>query len=206
MRSWYRAERAARTSPQRAGELNDVGAMAMLSPSQLNRKLIGVVGMGWNDFNNPYTGWALSYGDFDGVDRRNRAQSHTMMQTVTIDRLLAVRSCAFAKGDLDKPAGSRLLFPAVALADTPATTAGLAAITANVRHLHKVLWKEDVPETDTEVQRTLTLFKDVWADRTSASARPTTCVYNNTNDPAYTGRAWAAVLAYMLGDVKFLYE
>jgi hypothetical protein len=206
MSSWYRAERAARTSPQRAGELNDVGAMAMLSPSQLNRKLIGVVGMGWNDFNNPYTGWALSYGDFDGVDRRNRAQSHTMMQTVTIDRLLAVRSCAFAKGDLDKPVGSRLLFPAVALADTPATTAGLAAITANVRHLHKVLWKEDVPETDTEVQRTLTLFKDVWADRTSASARPTTCVYNNTNDPAYTGRAWAAVLAYMLGDVKFLYE
>jgi hypothetical protein len=32
------------------------------------------------------------------------------------------------------------------------------------------------------------------------------CVYNNTNDANYTGRAWAAVLAYMLGDPQFIYE
>lgn len=201
-----RAEKAADPAGTRAGELKDLGSVTMLSPSQLNRKLIGLVGQGWTEFNNPYTGWALNYGDFDGVSRTSRAQSHTMMQTVTIDRLVSVRSCTFAKGDLDKAAVDRLLFPLVTLSDTPATAAGLAAITANVQYLHKWLWKEDVPPTDAEVQRTLKLFTDTWADRASAPARPVSCAYNNGNDPNYTGRAWAAVLAYMLGDVKFLYE
>jgi hypothetical protein len=206
MTKWARAERVASSNATRELELIDIGSVTMLSPSQLQRKLTGLVGEGWTEFNNPYTGWALNYGDFDGVGRTNRAQSHTMMQTVTVDRFVASRSCAIAKLDLDKPAGNRLLFPQVAMADTPATTAGMTAITANVRHLHKWLWKEDVPETDAEVQRTLKLFADTWADRASAPARPVNCVYNNTNDANYTGRAWAAVLAYMLGDPKFLYE
>jgi hypothetical protein len=178
----------------------------MLPPSQLNQKLIGVVGQGWTEFDNAYAGWALNYGDFDGVQRVNRAKSHTTMQSVTIDRFVAVRSCAFTKGDFDKPVANRLLFPAAALSNTPASTAGLAAIKQNIRHLHKALWKEDVPETDVEVQRTLKLFTDTWADRATAPARPVNCAYNNSNDANYTGRAWAAVIAYMLGDPKFLYE
>jgi hypothetical protein len=203
---WFRADRVTAMNATRAVELHDVGAVNMLTPQQLNQKLMGVVGQGWNEFDNPYAGWALNYGDFDGVNRVNRAKSHTMMQSIGVDRLAAVRSCAFTKGDFDKPVANRLLFPAVGLADTPADAAGLAAITQNVRHLHKVLWKEDVPETDGEVQRTLKLFTDTWADRANAPVRPVNCAYNNGNDAAYTGRAWAAVLAYMLGDVKFLYE
>jgi hypothetical protein len=206
MTKWGRAERVASSNATRDVELKDIGSLTMLSPSQLQRKLVGLVGEGWTEFNNPYAGWALNYGDFDGVGRTNRAQSHTMMQTVTVDRFVASRSCNIAKLDLDKAQGTRLLFPQVTLADTPATTAGLAAITANVRHLHKWLWKDDVPETDAEVQRTVKLFTDTWADRATAPARPVNCVYNNGNDANYTGRAWAAVLAYMLGDVKFLYE
>lgn len=206
MSSWSRAQKASDPGGVRAGELRDVGSMTMLSPSQLNRKLVGLVGQGWQEFNNPFAGFALNYGDFDGVNRTKRAQSHTMMQTVTIDRLVAVRSCAFAKGDLDKPAVDRLLFPLVTLADTPATTTGMDAITANVRHLHKWLWKEDLPASDPEIQRTVKLFTDTVADRVNAPVRPVNCAYNNGNDPNYTGRAWATVLAYMLGDVKFLYE
>ena len=206
MSSWSRAEKVADAGTASKGELSDIGTVTMLSPSQLNRKLTGLVGQGWAEFNNPYTGSALNYGDFDGVTRLNRAQSQTTMQTVTIDRLVAVRSCAFAKGDFDKPVIDRLLFTTASLADTPATAAGLANITANVRYLHKWLWKEDVPASDAEVQRTLKLFTDTWADRATAPARPVNCAYNNTNDPTYSGRAWAAVLAYMLGDVKFLYE
>lgn len=201
-----RAEKATDAAGARAGELQDLGGLTMLSPAQLNRKLIGVVGQGWVDFNNPMAGFGLNYGDFDGINRTTRAQSHTMMQTVTIDRLLAVRSCAFAQGDLNRPAVDRMLFPLVTLNDTPATAAGLAAITANVLHLHRWLWKDDATATDPEVQRTLKLFTDTWADRATAPARPVTCVYNNGNDPNYSGRAWATVLAYMLGDVKFLYE
>jgi hypothetical protein len=206
MSQWFRADRVTALNATRAQELADVGSLNMLTPSQLNQKLIGLVGQGWNEFDNPYVGMALNYGDFDGNQRVNRAKSHTMMQSIAIDRLVSVRSCTFTQADFNKPVADRLLFPTVTLADTPAAPAGLEAITQNVRHLHKALWKDDVPATDPEVQRTVKLFSDIWADRATAPTRPVNCVYNNNNDANYTGRAWAAVIAYMLGDPKFLYE
>ncbi len=203
---WFRAERASGLNASRAAELADVGSLNLLTPTQLNLKLEGLVGQPWVEFNNPYAGLALNYGDFNAIDRVSRAKSYTMMQAVTIDRLAATRSCALTQADFAKPAATRLLFPNVTLNDTPATPAGRDAIVANVRHLHKWLWKEDAPATDAEVQRTVKLFEDVWADRATPPVRSVACAYNNTNDPNYTGRAWAAVLAYMIGDPKFLYE
>jgi hypothetical protein len=204
---WFRAERSsAALSASRALELRDVGSVNMLPPSQLNQKMIGLIGQGWSEFDNPYTGFGLNYGDFNGNDRMVRAKAHTMLQSVSIDRLTSVRSCTFARADFDKPAADRLLFPLVALTDLPDTTAGRDAITANIRHLHKVLWKEDVPADDPEVQRTLRLFTDVWGDRATVPARPVSCTYNNNHDRNYTGRTWAAILAYMVGDPKFLFE
>jgi hypothetical protein len=67
-----------------------------------------------------------------------------MMQTATLDRLASVRSCVLTRDDFVKPVASRLLFPSVALTDTPATAAGLQAILNNVVHLHKWLWKDEV--------------------------------------------------------------
>jgi len=203
---WFRADKAtgATASASRALELADLGSANLLLPTQLNLKLAGLTGQAWADFNNPYAGLALNYGDFDGNTRTARAKSFTMMQAVTIDRLVATRSCAIAKADFDKPAASRLLFPNVNLSDTPAT--GRDAIVQNAIHLHKWLWKQDASATDPEVQRTVKLFEDVWNDRATPSAKTVSCVYTAGNDANYTGRAWAAVLAYMLGDPAFLYE
>ena len=206
MSQWYRADRATSLDASRAQELHDVGSFNMLPPSQLNQKMVGLLGQGWAEFDNPYVGMGLNYGDFDGNQRVNRAKAYTMMQTISIDRLASVRSCTFAMTDFNLPVADRKLFPAVALTDTPDSTTGREAIVQNVRHLHKVLWKEDVPATDAEVQRTVKLYTDIWGDRATAPARPVNCSYNNGNDASYTGRAWAAVLAYMIGDPKFLYE
>lgn len=203
---WFRAERASGLNDTRAAELADLGSTNLLTPTQLNLKLAGLVGQPWTEFNNPYAGLALTYGDFDAIERLTRAKAYTMMQAVTIDRFASTRSCALAQTDFGRPAASRLLFPAVTLNDTPATPAGRNAIVANAQHLHKWLWKDDAASTDAEVQRTVKLFEDVWANRAAAPSRPVACGFNNTNDPNYAGRAWAAVLAYMLGDPKFLYE
>jgi hypothetical protein len=206
MSPWGKAEAATNVTAGRMIELGDLGPFNMLNPVHLNRKLTSLVGQNFTDFNNPYAGFGLNYGDFDGINRTQRAQEHTMMQSIAIDRLVATRSCSFTQNDFNKAQATRLLFPKVALADTPATAAGAAAIQDNIKYLHKWLWKEDVAVSDAEVQRTYKLFNDVWADRANASARPVNCAYNNTNDPNYTGRTWAAVVAYMLGDPKFLYE
>jgi hypothetical protein len=206
MSTWGRADGASGVTAGRMIELGDLGPFNMLNPVHLNRKLTALVGQNFTDFNNPYAGFGLNYGDFDGINRTKRAQEHTMMQSIAIDRLVATRSCSFTQNDFNKTQASRLLFPKVTLADTPATATGAAAIQDNIKYMMKSLWKDDVPVTDAEVQRTYQLFNAVWADRGTAPARAVNCAYNNTNDPNYTGRAWAAVVAYMLGDPKFLYE
>lgn len=207
MSSWARAERGNGLSAARAAELADVGSYAMLNPAALNRKLVGLLGSAYAGFNNEYAGAALNYGNFDGgVNRSVRAKDYTMMQTMAIDRLAAERSCAIVQADFAKATGMRLLFPSVAMTDSPANAAGQAAIQQNIKYLHKALWKDDVPIVDAEVQRTYKLFMDTWADRATAPARPTTCAYNNNNDANYVGRSWAAVIAYMIGDSKFLFE
>lgn len=207
MSPWSRAESVAATlSAGRSIELGDLGSFNMLNPVHLNRKLAALVGQTFNDFNNPYAGFGLNYGDFNGVDRLHRMQDHTMMQSIAIDRLVATRSCSFTQNDFNKTQATRLMFPRVNLADRPDSAAGATAIQENIRHLHKWMWKEDVAVTDPEVQRTYQLFQAIWNDRTNAPARPANCSYNNTNDPNYTGRAWAAIVAYMIGDPKFLYE
>lgn len=204
---WFRAEKASGLNTARAIELADVGSEAMLNPAAMNRKLLALVGLSWNQFNNPYAGQALNYGNFDGgLNRMERSKEYTMVQTMIADRMMGELSCNIVMTDFNKPAANRLLFGGITLANTPATADGDAAIQATVKHLHKWLWKDDVAVTDAEVQRTVGLFKAVWADRATAAARPTTCSYNNTNDPNYTGRSWAAVIGYMIGDQKMLFE
>jgi len=207
MSNWARAERANGLNAGRMIELADVGSFAMLNPAALNRTLLGLVGSGYNGFNNQFAGAALNYGNFDGgLNRTERSKELTMMQTITIDRLVAERSCAIVQADFAKASATRLLFAGIALTDTPANATGQAAIQQNIKYLHKALWNEDVPVGDAEVQRTYKLFMDVWNDRATAPVRPTTCAYNNTNDPNYVGRSWAAVIAYMVGDQKFLFQ
>lgn len=207
MSRWYKAERATGLNAGRMIELADIGSQAMLNPAQLNRKLLSLTGIAWNQFNNPYAGQALNYGNFDGgLNRFIRANEYTMVQTTIADRMMSELSCNIVMTDFNKAAANRLLLAGVTMTDSPATPAGEAAIQQNIKTLHKWLLKEDLAVTDPEVQRTYALYRAVWADRATAPARPTACSYNNTNDPNYVGRSWAAVVGYMIGDSKFLFE
>jgi hypothetical protein len=204
---WARAEstNVALTAARRL-ELGQLGAFNMLNPVAVNRKLQSLVGQTFQDFNNPYAANGLNYGNFNAIDRLERAQEHTMMQTVVLDRMVATRSCAFAQNDFGKTQATRLLFPKVNLADTPATAAGAAAIQDNLVHMTKWLWKKEVSASDPEVQRAYQLFQAIWNDRGNASPQTVSCAYNNANDANYTGRTWAAMVAYFIGDPAFVYE
>jgi PKD repeat protein len=203
---WYTAEKVAATvTAAQKAVLADVGGKPLLNPAALNRKLLAVTGMSWVQFNNQYAGQALNYGNFDGgLNRPNRANAYTMVQTMIADRMMAELSCSIVMTDMNKPAANRLLFGGVTLTDTPVNNE--AAILATIKSLHKSLLREDLATTDAEIQRTYGLYKAVWMDRATAPARPTACAYNNTNDPNYTARSLAAVIGYMIGDEKFLFN
>jgi PKD repeat protein len=203
----FKADKATGLNSGRMIELSEVGGQVLLNPGALNRKLLSVTGVAWNQFTNPYAGQALNYGNFDGgLNRFDRANEYTMVQTMIADRMMSELSCNIVMTDFNKATANRLMFAGIALTETPANAQGEAAIQASIKNLHKALWKQDVPVTDAEVQRTYGLYKAVWADRATAPTRPTSCAYNNTNDPNYTGRAWAAVVGYMIGDMNFLVE
>lgn len=208
---WFRAGgTSAALNAGRAIELHDVGSVNLITAAQLNRKLTSLVGMTYAGFNRDAAGGfnteGLNYSNWNGNDRTEWQRAITTMQTTVLDRLATTQSCNIAMTDFNKAQASRLLFPNVTMADMPDGAAGEAAIVANIRYLHKHLWKEDVAANDPEVQRTLNLFKAVWNDRATAPVRPTNCAYNAGNDANYTGRAWAMVVAYMIGDAKFIFE
>jgi hypothetical protein len=206
MSKWYTAEKIASTATDaRKAELADVGSQALLNPGALQRRFLSVTGVSWNQFNNPYAGQAINYGNFDGgLNRPNRANEYTMVQTMIADRAMAELSCSIVMTDMNKASTTRLLFAGVTLTDTP--TSNEAAILQTIKSLHKQLLLEDLATTDAEVQRTYGLYKAVWMDRATAPTRPTACAYNNNNDPNYTARSWAAVVGYMIGDRRFLFN
>jgi hypothetical protein len=215
MSNWFRAEGVTGMDASRAAALFDLGSVNMLVPTMLNAKLQATTGATFNGFNvstnnslpiNYGNGAALNFGDFDGNTRTARAKQYTMMQTTIMDGLTASMSCGIVQADFNRAAASRMLFTTATLQDTPATPQGLQRITENARHLHSWLLKENLPADHPEVQRTVKLFTDVWNDRATAPTRPVNCQLNAGNDPNYTGRAWAAVVAYMIGDAKFLFE
>ncbi len=199
----FGAERMTGKNPSEVAEL---GTNALWMPSMLNAKLQSQLGTGFAGFNNPYAGAGQNFGGFDGNARTARANAYTMVQASTMDTIALTMSCGWTQADFGRVQADRLLFPRVSMNDTPGTAAGLAAITANAQHLHNWLWNENLPATDPEVQRTVKLFTDVWNDRNTASPQAVNCSLNAGNDPNYTGRAWAAVIAYMVGDIKYVFR
>ena len=123
---WFKAEKVAGLNAGRAIELQDLGSQAMLNPAALNRKLLSVTGVAWNQFNNPYAGQALNYGNFDGgLNRMVRANEYTMVQTMIADRMMSELSVHHRDDGLQQADGhTRCCSPAVALTDTPANATG----------------------------------------------------------------------------------
>jgi hypothetical protein len=205
MSNWFRASAVNGLNPSRAVELHDIGSVNMLLPTQINAKLQSTTGVGFDGFKDNYTSAGLTFGDFNAVTRLNRAKDYTMLQVSVMDNVAWSKSCEIVAKDFQRERASRLLFSHVTADDTPATPQGRQAIVANIRHLHRNLLKEDFAADHPEIQRTLKLYTDIWNDRANNQGRGSTCSLNFA-DPQYTRRAWAGVVAYMLGDVEFIFE
>ena len=100
-------------------------------------------------------------------------------------------ACRWVAADFAKTLQTRLLFPRLAMTDTPANQAGTDKIQATIVDMFDHLWNLRVTATDPEVQRMYQLLTDVYDDRDTVSPRPQTCQLNAANDPTGMGRVWA---------------
>jgi len=204
MSKWFRAKGVDPSVGDRSAELESLGSYHLLTPEQLSRKMEATLGRSWPDMQNITTGYGLIYGGFNASNLTERNTALNTLLTVTIKRMGNELGCNLIAGDFQKPGTDRLLFPNVQLTDTPDSAE--MAIRQNIQHLHDHLLNENLAINHTEITRTYNLFQDVWNDRNTPAQKTLACALNNTNDPQYTGRAWASVIQYLISDPMFLYE
>jgi hypothetical protein len=224
---YFRAVNVEAVDEARALELQDLGAVQLVTPEQLDRRISAATGYTWSDENGallplsrPYH---LMYGGIDSEAVIERFGELNGVMANIADRMSNEVACLVTSQDFAKPASARLLFPYVEVDDLPG--AGDDAIRDNIVFLHEQLLGETLAPDDPEIERTVALFHDVIADGQSGIAAaeyaatliaPCRAVNDATtgepfavpvvDDPDYTVRAWMAVVSAMLGDFGFLYE
>ena len=214
--SFYRADGLATTSlrPERLAELDDVGVVRMLSPEQIERKIVAVFGKSWGRLDNSY---AILYGGIDSKEVTERL-TEPSGAIGALQRILANDvACKNVAADFALPADERRLFPGIEPVVVPGTADASAEkkIRAAIVHLHQhVLGRYDKSD-DAEVDQTYGLFAGIVAEATARGRFETVESYfckssgqegPRDPDPHYTLRAWRAVVTYLLRQQDFLYE
>jgi hypothetical protein len=121
-------------------------------------------------------------------------------------------ACKHVPKDFALPKSDRILFPFIELTTVPGSDESRADIEKTVVHLHqRILGKTDEPKSD-DVQRTVQLFERIVADSRNQQGLDQREIWSCRQgeavgeDPAYTLRAWRAVVTYLLRRPEFLYE
>lgn len=213
---FYRADglEAAVRDPARRAELDDVGIVRLLTPEQLERKVLAVFGKRWGRLNDSDSKFGILYGGIDSKEVTQR-MSDPSGAMGAIQRIMANDvACANVPADFARPAAERRLFPGVEPDDVPGTPESERKLRAAVLHLHRaILGREHGPEHP-EVERTWRLFAGIVEEARGRKDLGKQESYfcragkeeKRSDDPHYTLRAWRAVVTYLLRQDDFLYE
>jgi hypothetical protein len=214
--SFYRADglAVATDQPGRQAELSDVGLVRMLSPEQIERKIVAVFGRPWGRLGGSYK---ILYGGIDSKEVTERL-TEPSGAIGALQRILANDvACKNTAADFSLPPAERRLFPGIEPDVVPDVDDAVIEekIRAAIVHLHQhVLGRADQPD-DSEVDQTYSLFTGVVQEATSRKQFEKVESYfckaagqegPRVPDPHYTVRAWRAVLTYLLRQHDFLYE
>lgn len=212
--AFYRADglAVAADRPERQVELDDIGLVRMLSPEQIERKIVAIFGRPWGRLNGSY---AILYGGIDSKEVTERL-TEPSGAIGALQRILANDvACKNVAADFALPPDERRLFPDIEPDVVPGTGGSEIRIRAAIVHLHRhVLGRTDQPD-DPEVDQTWQLFAGVIKEATSRKHFEKVESYfcksqgqegPRDSDPQYTIRAWRAVVTYLLRQQEFLYE
>ena len=206
------------------------GTGRLLTPEQLNRKMLALLGQYWGHVWNQDRNQLLEdfygfYGgiDSDGVTDRN-GQLNTLMSTV-IERFSSEMVCRLVIDEFELNNSQRLLFKNVDINDTPQTSNGVSNIKLGLSDLISRLWGVD-QATETEIEAAYNLFVNLRNERLENNA--TTVLTTNEaqanndesdefcqldwgNDDALIEdsnqvlRPWMGILMYLMSDYKVMY-
>jgi len=180
---------------------------------------------------NAGEGYRILFGGIDSRDVTNRIVAPSGIMANVAERLGIEAGCKIVNAEFALPIEERRFFKTVELSHEPQDSnfydvpLSIEAIKTDIQYLHKKLLGEKLELGDPEITRTYQVFVDVWKDgKTNVvpidTFFPEECVaFRNyqtgetipeelrvSDDGLYTGRAWGAVMVYLLTDYSFLYE
>jgi hypothetical protein len=188
MSPYFRAMNSVKLSEQEAVALSDVGMGRLLTPKQLHKKVLAVLGIPWGSTNNPNLThtprdpaesgqYQLYYGGVDFSDVTTRITEPNGLMAAVAERMAIQMSCAAVPTDFSRLPADRKLFPTVEIEGTvydpmelQPESGGLEVpqaiqgIKETIRSLHKHILGENLPVTDEEVERTYQLFVETWRE------------------------------------------
>ena len=227
--------------------LGQIGGGKMFTPTQLNRRIQATVGLKW--YSNAQIsrdlpalldlrlGYQLLYGGIDSGSITARERVPSPVTAAVASRMANEVACfAVAQDFTWADALDRHLFQFVEIDTVPKDEDGnpieanMAAIEANIEHLHAFILGEDISNNLEERTATKELFLEVWDayNETGSDALNSKCqaLYDLDvsdglkfypddgsgprnkidSDPNRTIRSWMAVVSYLLSDLYFLME
>ncbi|NUP12066.1 MAG: hypothetical protein HOW73_38970 [Polyangiaceae bacterium] len=177
--------------------------------------------------------YKILFGGIDSRDTTTRITSPSGIMSNVAERMGLEAGCRLVNAEFSIPIDQRRFLKNVEMIDEPQDAnyrdvpGAIEVIKTDIQYLHQQLLGEKLDINDPEIERTYQLFVDVWKEgKTNVLPTeggwgfPWACVSERNyvtgewipdeqrieGDEFYTGRAWSAVLAYMLTDYSFLYE
>ncbi|MEO1204233.1 MAG: hypothetical protein AAFX10_16130, partial [Pseudomonadota bacterium] len=204
---YFRAANLALTENPNDTEYLDIGAGRLLTSEELDRRISAAAG-GNYQWRGPNSRSGLDgrhyllYGGIDSDEVIVRTDEPTALIDGIQERIANQFACERVASDLYN---GGTLFPVADEDDVPDGGAGEDAIRANIQFLHRHLLGEDLALDDPEIDATFQLFVD--ARNLGDTSIPSQCRGGGGGtDSNGTVLPWMAVVTYLVGDYRFLYE
>lgn len=212
-------------------ELMFAGTARLLTPEELNKKIIATTGITWSTYLTDR--YNLLYGGIDSDDVTTRLTEPNGIMAAVGVRMANDVSCRATAIDFVLGQEQRRLFPYVEASYEPYTDNGFdvpqaqEAIRKNIQHLYARILGESIRLDDPELEEAYQLWLDLhqtgkdlivageessniqWSCRGRTNPETGESLPSDlqvTTDPNYTIRAWRGVISYLLADYRFLIE
>ncbi len=201
-------------NPARRAELDDIGLTRLLTPEQLERKVLAVFGQRWGRLDDQDQKFAILYGGIDSKEVTQRLADPSGAMGA-IQRIMANDvACKNVPLDFSLEPAKRKLFPDIELDVVPGTPEAETRIRAALVRLHERLLGRTLAPSHPDLERSYGLFAGIVAEAHERKGLEKQESYfcrsgkeeKRSPDPHYTLRAWRAVVTYLLRQDEFLYE
>jgi len=231
MTPWFRANQLSSSGGgdvSQVIQLEGVGVEKLLTPEQLDRKLLSVTGLSWNEWvdgrgrrqSNLLASYKLIFGGIDSDSSTERPGSINALMTQVPLTMAAEMACTvvgiefFQRSDEE-----RLLFQGIDKNTFPQSGQSSVLIKQTLQHLHARMLGEELAIDDPEIEASYQLLVSLW-DK-SRSDKPGSNYYNSEtscilpdeiwetadmSDAQHMLKAWRLMMVYFLSDYRFIHE